>query len=1118
MSEGPPGPAAEAIPLREAYASIWKWYRDNVVEVTWQRDDYATASAALISHLPDPEHATDLEIRAVFMEVMSGLLEWGINLSDGNLTMANYVKRSLEPLGLHWELPDSELGPLKKSPLWPHLSRERREAAEPPRERARLADTREPRKKMRGVYLGCAESQTPWWDRLSRRLEARGMPVVSPDWTPAEPEETFWDLVAAGLEDAVQIVLILSQDYLDSRVGAREVGLVLDAARSRRVPLDVLVAAPCNLPGDRGLPEPFHRGTLQELDGQAAESILDALVDEIAERQRHPPRTAPNPASGRIMSTKAAPAKDQPIAPRPSLKVVGPGFDPDATEGADLLGIDEEVKALASLVASSQTKPPLAIGLFGEWGSGKTFFMRKMKARVEAIAVAARASGEPQERLGYHRNIVQIEFNAWHYAEGNLWASLVEHIFANLALAGAPKGETEDGKALRQDILARLHIAEDLRREAEQRLNALEAARAVAEQRLDEAKAASQAKATALAKEAAQDVLAGIRAVAVREDQEALFRDLGIPEEALRSGRAMYAATEELRGVGARTRAQVTFLWNSLRRPGPFAGALVVFAAVPAMAVVAPWILVPVMGAGADTALATVGAQAAAGLAGATTWLRAQTSRASGALQTLEGLGAGLRKQVEEAEGQKAERLAALQAKVEVAREERTEALRTVAKMDTEAAALKAQLQDTDPGRLLARFVKDRAECDDYRKHLGIVAVIRKDFEKLARLLPEASTEGPAAAERPEPPIHRIILYIDDLDRCPPDKVVDVLQAIHMLLAFRLFVVVVGVDARWVSRALSEEYEWLDQTEQAGPAGASAAPGAHASPLDYLEKIFQIPFWVRPMDVEGCERMLDGLVEVDTRGNAPVLRGAALRRMPPAELERGSASPSGEPFPAKGSVQGSAGPVASGGSRGPRRSQSNPTPEIIDLNPAQLVLRAEELEFMRALSPILARSPRTLKRFVNCYRLIRAGIPASRLPAFLGEGGQLREFRATQFLLALTTGSPDIAAELRPALLGAKNDVAEVLDRMKRARDQQLASPEWTRLLQWMDDHAKDYPEIADVEFLRRVAGPAFRHSFRIGFHDDGGSRRQGQGPPPANTRAEQAPRASAVLPPSASE
>jgi hypothetical protein len=98
----------------------------------------------------------------------------------------------------------------------------------------------------------------------------------------------------------------------------------------------------------------------------------------------------------------------------------------------------------------------------------------------------------------------------------------------------------------------------------------------------------------------------------------------------------------------------------------------------------------------------------------------------------------------------------------------------------------------------------------------------------------------------PPPPVSRIVLYIDDLDRCPEDKVLDVLRAVHLLLAFPLFVVVVAVDPRWVARCLRNAL------------GASlAAPGISASELetlggastaaDYLEKIFQIPLWLRPI-------------------------------------------------------------------------------------------------------------------------------------------------------------------------------------------------------------------------------------------------------------------------------
>ena len=114
-------------------------------------------------------------------------------------------------------------------------------------------------------------------------------------------------------------------------------------------------------------------------------------------------------------------------------------FVADDTRAADdlstRLAIDPDVDALAALLAARAVEPPLSVGLFGEWGSGKTFFMRRLRRRVAELASDARDSGELQKDVAWHKRIVQIEFNAWHYAEGNLWASLVEHILGNLRLA-----------------------------------------------------------------------------------------------------------------------------------------------------------------------------------------------------------------------------------------------------------------------------------------------------------------------------------------------------------------------------------------------------------------------------------------------------------------------------------------------------------------------------------------------------------------------------------------------------------------------------------------------------------------------------------------------------------
>ena len=100
------------------------------------------------------------------------------------------------------------------------------------------------------------------------------------------------------------------------------------------------------------------------------------------------------------------------------------------------------------------------------------------------------------------------------------------------------------------------------------------------------------------------------------------------------------------------------------------------------------------------------------------------------------------------------------------------------------------------------------------------------------------------------PRIDRIILYIDDLDRCPSERVVEVLEAIHLILAIPLFVVVVAVDPRWLIKSLELHHsELLSPVIEDGDLGAES----HwtATPINYLEKIIQIPYTLRAMTDTG---------------------------------------------------------------------------------------------------------------------------------------------------------------------------------------------------------------------------------------------------------------------------
>ncbi|MGH7130242.1 MAG: P-loop NTPase fold protein, partial [Planctomycetaceae bacterium] len=67
-------------------------------------------------------------------------------------------------------------------------------------------------------------------------------------------------------------------------------------------------------------------------------------------------------------------------------EIAPPGLLPavvsDSTEGPDVIGVAADAAALANLIAAGGTRPPLSIGLFGDWGSGKSFLIRQVQAKV----------------------------------------------------------------------------------------------------------------------------------------------------------------------------------------------------------------------------------------------------------------------------------------------------------------------------------------------------------------------------------------------------------------------------------------------------------------------------------------------------------------------------------------------------------------------------------------------------------------------------------------------------------------------------------------------------------------------------------------------------------------
>ncbi len=82
---------------------------------------------------------------------------------------------------------------------------------------------------------------------------------------------------------------------------------------------------------------------------------------------------------------------------------------------------------------------------------------------------------------------------------------------------------------------------------------------------------------------------------------------------------------------------------------------------------------------------------------------------------------------------------------------------------------------------------------------------------------------------------------------------------------------------------------------------------------------------------------------------------------------------------------------------------------LAELPTEALRITEAELRFMDEVAPLMPRTPRSVKRFVNIYRLYKAALSTPALGSSLGTPERPGNFRAVQVLRALVTGTPEFA-------------------------------------------------------------------------------------------------------------
>lgn len=559
--------------------------------------------------------------------------------------------------------------------------------------------------------------------------------------------------------------------------------------------------------------------------------------------------------------------------------------------GRDLLGRGKLIGDMARWLSVRSLQTPLAIGLFGDWGSGKSFFMARLSEEIDRIARRARARPDS----AFCSRIVQVSFNAWLYSSSDIWPSLAFRVFR--AIAGTSDDASDD--ATMKELQEYWRRQSRAFKKAKQQKDAAdaEARQASADiERLDEQ----------------------LRDFRVR--LAARVGELGHgAKEAVEAGRSLRALVLAFRQLGELIRG-LPRRWKA----GLLTGIVIGLVGL-VVTLLKPGVL--------TTAIAVVG------LIGS---IAAMLVRV---IIVINEYGR--------------------QVKLKDQRTEAEQARKTAQETSEQAQSAMDGVPRVDE---IEAYASGQATLWQARERLSAVTELRQRFEELSKLISRsrgdrhrgAGSEGtvPAAGANEwasatasphgdeSLPIERIVVYIDDLDRCRPELVVEVLEAVKLLMDLEHFVVVVGVDSRWLFRSLEIRFREL---LAADGVSADADGGWAATPQNYLEKIFQFSLMLPRIDNVGYERLVSELLRSDGSG--------------PEEGDRDRTTIAAVDGAESGGVESTTAVT--------QLAPASGTPVVGgDDTPTDLLLRDEELDTVRGLARLI-QTPRSAKRLTNIYRLIR---------------------------------------------------------------------------------------------------------------------------------------------------
>jgi formylglycine-generating enzyme required for sulfatase activity len=121
----------------------------------------------------------------------------------------------------------------------------------------------------------------------------------------------------------------------------------------------------------------------------------------------------------------------------------------------------------------------------------------------------------------------------------------------------------------------------------------------------------------------------------------------------------------------------------------------------------------------------------------------------------------------------------------------------------------------------------------------------------------------------------RLVVFVDDLDRCLPEKAIEVLEAIKLFVDASGCVFVLGLDQDVIARGIEMKYKELGEKKDGEGKGRFTIEG-----IRYLEKIIQLPFQIPPVEQTDLGEFVDGLTADWPHADCPKVFAAGLGENP----------------------------------------------------------------------------------------------------------------------------------------------------------------------------------------------------------------------------------------------